>query len=101
MQNWSPHENPAGNDSEIVIAVVVGNPFSAVIEGDVETRPPLTVLTDAGLTVMEKSGGGAAVTITVNVAWCESVPDVPVKTIEYVAAATDEAASSCADSDCP
>jgi hypothetical protein len=77
--------------------IVPENPLSAAAETVVDcAAAPACTLRLVGLTVREKSGKGAvaAVTVSVKVAECDSVPEVPVTvTVELPAAAAPDADS--------
>jgi hypothetical protein len=69
--------------------MVLLNPFAAVAETVVcWPEAPVVRVRLVGLRVREKSGGGAAVTLSEKVVVCEREPEVPVRVImlEFVAA---------------
>lgn len=72
---------PTGRtESEMLIAPV--NPFiPAAVNVTFWPEEPVVRERLVGATVMEKSGGGAAATLSVKVVVCESKPDVPVSVI--------------------
>ena len=94
---------PAGSPVRATDTALL-KPFDAVAETEIDCpAPPACTLKLLGLRVREKSGEGAvaAVTVSVKVVVCDSIPEVPVTVTDEVPAAAAPDADSVMDSGVP